>query len=234
VDRLEGRLLLAGDIAYLHGSASDFAQCFNPYWGKFRNRWFAVPGNHEYETRDAAAYFDYFGEAAGSDGTGYYTVRIGEWTVLMLNSNVPASNGTAQHSWVREQLGMARTACTLAVWHHPLFSSGPNGPNAFMRDIWTLLENANADAVVNGHDHLYERFGRQTPDGRLDSVRGIRQFTVGTGGAELYGFTGIAPNSEVRISRWGVLRLTLQPAAFQWEFLTTDGGVADSGAESCH
>jgi 3',5'-cyclic AMP phosphodiesterase CpdA len=230
---LEGILLLAGDIAYLHGSAANFRDCFNPEWGRFRSRWHPVPGNHEYETPGAAAYFDYFGEAAGADRTGYYSFMAGDWLILMLDSNIPAGRNSAQWEFVRAELNAQRTPCTLAVWHHPLFSSGPNGPNAFMRDMWALLETAKVELILTAHDHLYERFARQMSDGRADPALGIRQLTAGTGGAELYRFVRAAEHSEARIMAFGVVRLTLRPAQVDWEFLNVSGNVADRGLDTC-
>ena len=230
---LEGMLLLAGDIAYLHGSAADFRNCFNPEWGRFRSRWHPVPGNHEYETPGAAGYFDYFGEAAGADRTGYYSFMAGDWLILMLNSNIPAGRNSAQWEFVRAELNAQRTPCTMAVWHHPLFTSGPNGPNAFMRDMWALLESAKVELVLNGHDHLYERFARQMSDGRPDPALGIRQLTAGTGGAELYQFVRTAQNSEARVMEFGVVRLTLRPAQVDWEFLNVSGNIVDRGLDTC-
>jgi alkaline phosphatase len=230
---LEGLLLLAGDIAYLHGSAADFRNCFNPEWGRFRARWHPVPGNHEYETPGAAAYFDYFSEAAGGDRTGYYSFMAGDWLILMLNSNIPAGRNSAQWEFARAELNAQRTPCTLAVWHHPLFTSGPNGPNAVMRDMWGLLETAKVELILNGHDHLYERFARQMSDGRPDPALGIRQLTAGTGGAELYQFVRTAANSEARIMEFGVVRLTLRPAQVDWEFLNASGNAVDRGLDTC-
>jgi acid phosphatase type 7 len=231
---LQGQLILAGDIAYLHGSAANFRDCFNPSWGQFRNRWRPVPGNHEYETPGAGPYFAYFGEDAGADGTGYYSFMAGDWLVLMLNSNIPAGRGSAQFEFARMQLEAQRTPCTMAVWHHPLFASGPNGANAVMRDMWSLLETANAEVVLAAHDHLYERFARQTAGGVADPAKGVREFVAGTGGAELYNFVRPAANSEVRIAQFGVVRLTLKPAQLDWEFLTNNGAVVDSGLDTCH
>lgn len=230
---LEGRLLLAGDIAYFQGSAANFRDCFNPEWGRFRGRWAAVPGNHEYETPGAAPFFDYFGGAAGADRTGYHSFMAGDWLILMLNSNIPAGRGTAQWEFVRQQLGAQRTPCTMAVWHHPLFSSGPNGNSTVMRDIWSLLETARAEVVLNGHDHLYERFARQLADGTVDEANGVRQFTAGTGGADLYNVVRTAPNSEARLMQFGVVRFTLKPAQVEWAFLGVDGSVNDPGLDTC-
>ena len=230
---LEGQLLLAGDIAYFQGSAANFRDCFNPEWGRFRGRWHASPGNHEYESAGAGPYFDYFGDAAGADRTGYHSLMAGDWLILMLNSNIPAGRGSAQWEFVRQQLEGQRTPCTMAVWHHPLFSSGPNGNNTVMRDIWSLLEASRAEVVLTGHDHLYERFARQSANGTADPVNGIRQFTAGTGGADLYDFVRTAPNSESRLMQYGVVRFTLKPAQVEWAFLGVDGSVNDQGLDTC-
>lgn len=233
VGGLSGELLLLGDIAYFQGSAANFRDCFNPTWGGFRNRWHPLPGNHEYESPGAAPYFEYFADAAGRSGLGYYSLRVGDWLILMLNSNTPATAGSPQWEFARRELEAQQTPCTMAAWHHPLFSSGPNGNNGQMRDMWALLQANAAEVVVVGHDHLYERFARQTAAGVADSAGGIRQFTVGTGGADLSGFVRMTPNSEERIMRHGVARFTLRPARIDWEFLSVDGTVRDSGLDTC-
>lgn len=233
IEGLDGQVILAGDLAYLHGTPEDFIRCFEPSWGQFRRRWRPVPGNHEYETPNAAGYFQYFGEAAGSGGRSYYSFRAGDWLVLMLNSNIPAGAGSEQFQFVRSELQSRASLCTMAVWHHPLFSSGPNGPNAFMRDMWGLLHEGGADVVVAAHDHLYERFGKQNVDAVSDAG-GIRQFIVGTGGANLYAFQGKARNSQVQVSAHGVLRLTLHSTNYEWAFLQVDGTLGDTGADNCH
>ncbi len=229
-EAIDGPLLLAGDLAYSHGSMRNFIECFDPEWGANRRRWRPVPGNHEYETPSAAGYFQYFGEAAG---VGYYAFRAGPWLVLMLNSNIDVRAGSAQYEFARAELASHRVECAMAVWHHPLFSSGPNGPNAFMRDLWSLLHREGVDVVVAAHDHLYERYGKQDADGRSDAA-GIRQFIVGTGGARLYGFQRMAANSQARVAAHGVLRLTLQRSAYDWAFLDVAGAIADAGGDRCH
>jgi hypothetical protein len=233
---LDGDLILAGDIAYFQGTAANFRDCFNPLWGGFRPRWHPVPGNHEYESPGASPYFDYFGAAAGPRGRGYYSFTAGGWLILMLNSNeadAPATRGSPQWEFVRSELERQSTPCTMAVWHHPLFTSGPGRNNGQMRDIWSLLETARAEIIFTGHDHLYERFARQRSDGTADPVDGIRQITAGTGGAELYNFVRVAPNSEERIMKFGVVRFTLRPGQVDWEFLGVDGSVSDRGLDTC-
>jgi hypothetical protein len=233
VEKMPGLLLLAGDLAYMQGTLQNFRECFDPAWGKFRDRWHPVPGNHEYETVSAAGYRQYFGDAAGTSGRTYYAFRAGDWLVLMIDSTETARAGTPQYEFVRTALTAARAPCTLAVWHHPLFTSGPNGPQTFMRDMYRLLYDHNADVVVAGHDHLYERFGKQDVDGRSD-IRGLRQFIAGTGGARLYDFHRQEANSQARIKANGVLHMVLLPNGYQWTFVDTAGTVLDSGADGCH
>ena len=233
VAAIEGAVLLAGDIAYFQGTDANFRDCFDPSWGQFRSRWHPVPGNHEYESAGAAPYFRYFGDAAMPNGNSYYSVNSGDWLILMLDSNIPATAGSSQYEFARTRLAEQRTPCTMAVWHHPLFSSGPNGSTTQMRDMWALLESHRVEVILNGHDHLYERFARQMSDGRADPTNGIRQFTAGTGGAELYNFVRAAPNSEARIMKFGVVKFTLRPAQVDWEFRAIDGTVGDSGLDTC-
>jgi acid phosphatase type 7 len=233
VASLEGELLLAGDIAYFQGTAEQFRDCFNPSWGQFRPRWHPVPGNHEYESPNAAPYFTFFGAAAGPPGLGYYSFTAGDWLILMLNSNIPATSGSPQYEFVRSALAAQRTPCTMAVWHHPRFASGPSGNTPAMREMWALLESAPAEIVISGHDHLYERFARQRSDGTADPANGVRQFVVGTGGADLYDFVRVVANSEERIMRYGVAKFTLRPAQVDWEFVGVDGSIADRGLDTC-
>ena len=230
VDAIDGRLVLAGDIAYFQGTMRNFVECFDPAWGSNRRRWHPSPGNHEYETPFAAGYFQYFGEAAGR---GYYSFRAGDWLVLMLNSNVDASAASEQYAFARSELQNQRTPCAMAVWHHPLFSSGPNGAHLYMRDMWRLVQDQGVDVIVAAHDHLYERFGKQDVTGRSDGA-GVRQFIVGTGGARLYDFQQMAPNSQRRIKSHGVLRFTLNHSSYDWAFIDVSGAVADAGTDTCH
>jgi acid phosphatase type 7 len=232
---LSGQILLVGDLAYMHGRAEEFKNCFDPEYGRFRSRWRPIPGNHEYSDPGANGYFTYFGDAAGPARRGYYSFDAAAWRVLMLDSAQPAALNSPQYLWARDELLRYRTRCTMAVWHHPYVSSGPNGPNLFMRDIWTLLYDNNAEVVVSGHDHFYERFGPQTAAQQPDPQRGIRQFIAGTGGAPLYRPVTRFPNSEVVVEAWGVLRLTLHPSSYDWEFIEAATNTAsDRGAALCH
>jgi hypothetical protein len=234
LDGIGGTVFTLGDNTYPSGSAQEYRDCYDPTWGRHKSRTRPVPGNHEYETPGATPYFDYFGFNAGPSGLGYYSFDLGEWHAIALNSNVPVGSNSTQGAWLRADLASSGARCTVAYWHHPLFTSGPNGDQTYTRDFWRVLYDSGVDLVLNGHDHVYERFAPQDPNGRADSVRGIRQFTVGTGGAPSYAFATIRANSEVRLaSVFGVLKLTLQTDSYQWDFVTTSG-ASDAGSGSCH
>lgn len=239
VQALPGQVFTAGDNAYPDGSLRDFMNCYEPTWGRFRDRTRPVAGNHEYETDPTArGYFTYFGALASPATEGYYSYEVGDWHIVALNSALPAGAfraGSAQMRWLAADLEAHPKRCVAAIWHHPLFTSGPNGPQEFTRDAWRVLYQYGVDVVINGHDHLYERFAPQDPDGRRDPARGIRQFTIGTGGAELYGVRNVSANSEVRISNvYGVLKFTLDSTGYDWQFIPVAGSTgSDSGRDVC-
>jgi hypothetical protein len=236
LDNISGTVFVAGDNAYMSGTESEYRTCYEPTWGRHRSRTRPTPGNHEYRSPNAAPYYGYFGAAAGPAGLGYYSYTLGSWLVISLNSEADVSAASSQVQWLREQLAGNNAKCTAVYWHRPLFSSGPNGPNGDLREVWRVLYEFNVDVVLNGHDHLYERFAPQDPDGRSDTVRGIRQFTVGTGGAPVYavGRTATA-NSEVNVSTWGVTSFTLENGSYRWEFIPAEGSAFhDAGSNQCH
>jgi hypothetical protein len=234
-DRYDGDILLAGDLAYPSGTMDEFRNCFEPSFGKFKSRMRASPGNHDYVASvSAESYFSYFGDRSGPNRLGYYSYRAAEWTVFMLNSNVPIGRNSAQWQFVRNTMQQSPTRCTMAVMHHPFDSSGVNGPTPSLRDVWELMYNLGADLVIAGHDHLYERHAPVNTDQRRDDARGIRQFTVGTGGAPLYSRVRAALNSELLLSNWGILRLKLDPALYEWQFIDMNGAVLDQGLNVCH
>ena len=235
LDALGGTIFTAGDNAYDAGTEADFAACFAPTWGRHLARIRPSPGNHDYLTAGAAGYFAYFGDRAGPAGRGYYSFDLGAWHIVSLNSNVSVAAGSEQDRWLAADLAAARQRCVLAFWHHPRFSSSLHGSDARLTDMWRTLYDARADLVVNGHDHSYERFAPQTPSGAADPIRGIREFVVGTGGAPLYPFVQIEPNSEVRYNGgWGVLKLSLDETGYAWAFIPAEGAAfADSGTGVC-
>jgi hypothetical protein len=236
LDRIGGLIFTLGDNAYFQGTRQQYRDCYDTSWGRHKGRTFPVPGNHEYESPGALPYFEYFGELAGGpQGQGYYSFDIGDWHAVALNSNISVSASSSQVTWLRADLAANRARCTIAYWHHPLFTSGPDGDTPAMRELWRVLYEHNADVVLNAHEHMYERFAPQDPDGRLDNARGIRQFIAGTGGAFLYQPVTLHPNSQVRISSFGILKLTLSSERYQWEFIPVAGaGASDGGTGVCH
>jgi 3',5'-cyclic AMP phosphodiesterase CpdA len=234
LDRIEGTVFTLGDHAYQTGSAREFRDCYEPTWGRHKARTRPVPGNHDVVTAGGRAYFEYFGENAGPDRRGYYSYDLGSWHIVALNSTVSGNSNSEQAKWLREDLAANASDCILAYWHVPVFSSGPHGRNLIMRDIWRILYEAGAEVILNGHDHVYERFGPQDYRGNADPVRGIRAFTVGTGGSGVYKFKTVAPNSEVRdAASYGVLKLTLMPGKYTWEFIGVNGSTRDAGSGVC-
>jgi calcineurin-like phosphoesterase family protein len=237
LDTISGTVFTAGDNAYDSGSLSEYANCYGPSWGRHKARTRPTSGNHEYETADAAGYFGYFGAAAGEPAKGYYSYDLGAWHIVALNSTIDLSATSAQVEWLRADLAAHPRPCTLAYWHHPLFSSGAeHGSHPYVQPLWDALYEAGAEIVISGHEHNYERFAQQTPAGAADPARGIREFIVGTGGASHYGFSTPLANSEARnSSAFGVLKLTLSARSYDWEFIPVAGQTfTDSGSGTCH
>jgi hypothetical protein len=239
VEANEGVVFTLGDNAYPSATASEFANCYEPSWGVHKARTRPSPGERDYVTTDASGYFGYFGEAAGPVDKGYYSYDVGDWHIVVLNSMCERVGGCGGLSpmiaWLKDDLAANTKKCTLAYFHHPLFSSG-EGYNGKMRPAWNALYSAKADIVVSGHSNNYERFARQRPDGTLNNTRGIREFVVGTGGAALAPFGATQPNSEVRNAEtFGILKLTLHPSSYEWRFIPQEGAAfTDSGRTDCH
>jgi acid phosphatase type 7 len=231
-------VLAVGDEQYPRGELEHFQASYDPTWGRVKAITHPVPGNHEYGTPGAAGYFSYFGTAAGDPSEGYYSVDVGSWHLVALNSGdcygaVPCGVGSAQEQWLRADLAADDAACTLAFAHHPRFSSGLYGGFSRVRPFWRALYEDGAELFVAGHDHDYERFAPQAPGGDADPA-GIREFVVGTGGASLRTFQEVQPNSEERLLRFGVLELSLQESAYTWAFISEDGRLRDFGSAACH
>jgi hypothetical protein len=242
VARTAATVLVLGDNVYPKGSRAQYAACYGPSWGRFKARTRPTPGNHEYGTPDARGYFGYFGTVAGAPGRGWYSFDLGAWHVVVLNSGncaaIRCDARSAQVRWLRADLEAHPRACTLAIWHHPRFNSGGrHGNTPSVGPFWDVLYAHGADVILNGHEHVYERFAPQTPDGVPSAAHGIRQFTVGTGGESHHWFRAVPqPNSEVRESdTYGVLELTLHARGYTWRFLPVAGSrFADAGSGTCH
>jgi hypothetical protein len=238
LDNIAGTVFTLGDNAYADGTAAQFTNCYNPSWGRHKARTRPAPGNHDYHTSGASGYYGYFGSLAGPSGQGYYSYDLGAWHIISLNSNVSMSAGSAQETWLRQDLAANTKQCTLAYWHHPRFSSGTQHGNANgAQPLWQALYDNNAEVVLSGHEHNYERFAPQTPTGAADPTRGIREFVVGTGGVSHYNDQGTPePNSQLfNGTTYGVLKLTLSAGSYTWQFIPVAGAsFTDSGSGTCH
>lgn len=237
LDVIPGTVFTLGDNVYPSGDLRDFRDCYEPTWGRHKARTRPAPGNHDYETRGAAGYFGYFGAAAGDPQKGYYSFDLADWHIIALNDNIAHSAGSAQERWLRADLASHNKPCTLAYWHRPRFSSGAvHGDDPSGEPLWQALYDADADLVLGGHDHEYERFVPQTPTGAANPVRGIREFVVGTGGGSHYSLGRREANSEIfDATTFGVLKLTLSPGRYTWQFIPIAGGsFTDSGSGVCH
>src|SRR5579872_10860 len=242
IEAIPGTVAALGDLALSDGTAEEFANCYDKTWGAFKSRTRPAPGNHEFHSAGGAPYFDYFGAAAGDPKRGYYSYNLGAWHIIALNGECKdvggCQAGSSEEKWLRQDLQAHPAACMLAYWHEPRFSSGAaHGNDADFIAFWQDLYNARATIVLNGHDHDYERFAPQDPDGKADPARGIREFVVGTGGNHERTFAASPdPNSEVRMTgMFGVLKLTLHAHSYDWEFIPEAGkSFHDSGSSNCH
>jgi acid phosphatase type 7 len=241
LEKIPGTVMTLGDLAYPGGTKEQFDNCYDKTWGRVKSRTRPAAGNHEFHSAGATPYFDYFGAAAGDPKTGYYSYELATWHIIVLNSECQDAGrceaGSPQEKWLRADLAAHPVACTLAYWHKPLFSSGgAHGNDLTIKPLFQALYDANADVVVNGHDHDYERFAPQDPEGAPDSKRGIREFVAGTGGKNHRPFGEPKPNSELRdATAFGVLKLTLKPNGYDWQFIPEAGkSFTDSGSGSCH
>lgn len=238
--RLIGRIrpravLTLGDNQYSDGALRDFRASYDPTWGRFKRRTYPTPGNHEYNTTGADGYFDYFGARAHRGSNGMYSVNIGRWHLVSINSGRGVISDR-QLRWVGRNLRNDRHRCELAYWHHPRWSSGTvHGSDRDMHPLWRVLYRHGVDVVLNGHDHSYERFKLMNPAGRWAPRAGIREFVVGTGGRGLYDLGSPIRGSQRRIdNRFGVLRMVLHARSYEWRFVSVGRDVLDEGRDACH
>ena len=228
-----------GDNAYPDGTAEDYANCYAPTWGRpaIKSRTRPVVGNREYVVPGAAAYFDYFGAAAGDPSKGYYSYNHGAWHIIVLNDNINFRTGSPQNLWLRADLAANPTKCTMAMWHAPRFYNTGTGSRPSQMDLWKPLYDAGVDVILGAHTHYYERYAKNTPTGVADPVRGIRQFLVGMGGKSIGLPDATMWNTQMQdpSMTYGVVKFTLEPDAYSWEFVPIPGGTfRDSGRELCH
>ena len=241
VGAIAGTVFTVGDNAFDSGTLDEYRNCYGPSWGAFLDRTRPSAGTREYTIDGAAGYFTYFGAAAGEPGKGYYAYDLGSWRIYVLNSNCSkiggCSRGSPQEDWLRADLEAHPNACIGAYWQAARFSSGRFGDDPRFEVFWQDLYDHGAEFVINGHDHNYQRYAAMTPTGKRDSAKGIREFIIGTGGN---GHTAlktasVANREAANDKAYGVLRLTLHPTGYEWQFLSTQKtSFEDAGADSCH
>ncbi|MFF1476820.1 discoidin domain-containing protein [Streptomyces sp. NPDC058301] len=227
--------LTLGDNQYDDARISDFRAYYDKTWGAFKAKTHPVPGNHEtYDPAGAlAGYKAYFGNIAYPQGRSYYSYDEGNWHFIALDSN--SFDQSAQIDWLKADLAANPKQCIAAYWHHPLYSSGGHGNDPVSKPVWKILYGAKADLVLNGHDHHYERFAPQDPDGKA-TADGIVEIVGGMGGAEPYPIEQVQPNSQKRISgQYGVLKLEFTDSGYGWTYVGTDGQAKDTSPKyGCH
>lgn len=251
LDRIDGAIATLGDNVYEDGTSQEFADCYEPTLGRHKARIRPAPGNHEYHTEAAAGYYAYFGDAAGTEGEGFYSYDLGSWHVVVLNSECQSQECiVSQEEWLHDDLDEHAAACTLAYWHRPVLTAGPHddGEDAMLSE-WQTLYDHQVDLVLAAHDHVYQRFGRLNRDADGLDEAGIRQIIVGTGGRSLTDIDPERAASTAGLEVWadddrdgdehdgsnGVLVLTLRPAGYGWQFVPVAGGdFTDSGTDTCH
>ncbi|MEU6977941.1 MULTISPECIES: discoidin domain-containing protein [unclassified Streptomyces] len=224
-----------GDNQYDDARLSDYRSYYDKTWGAFKAKTRPVPGNHEtYDPAGSlAGYKSYFGAIAYPQGKPYYSYDEGNWHFVALDSN--SFDDAAQIQWLKDDLARNAKSCVAAYFHHPLYSSGGHGNDPVSKPVWQILYAAKADLVLNGHDHHYERFAPQDPNGKA-TADGIVEIVGGMGGAEPYPIETVQPNSQKRISGpYGVLKLDFTDTTYSWQYVGTDGLVKDTGPTyTCH
>jgi hypothetical protein len=236
-------VLALGDQQYETGALSAYQTVYGPTWGRFKARTYPIIGNHDGEIATSGdGYCQYFGAIAHCNASGqqggaaFYSFNLGTWHIVMLNSNCIAVGGcgpgSPEYTWLQSDLAANPRSCKLAAWHHPRWTSGLGYDGKSVQPLWKLFYDGGGDLVLSGHLHTYERFARMNGDGAIDPVNGMREFVVGTGGESFHAFGATAPGSEVRQNTtFGVLKLVLHPASYDWTFLPIAASTfADSGS----
>lgn len=253
LDDIPGTVFTLGDNVYETGSPDQFAQCYDPAWGRHRARTRPVSGNHEYYTNNAAGYYAYFGAAAGDPYEGYYSYDLGAWHIIVLNSECQIIGGcftdSPQGQWLHDDLEATSASCVMAMWHKPVVTVGPHaGDEGGILPLWQMLYDAGADLVLNGHDHNYQRYGTLNRTASEADPNGMREITAGTGGRNQTdidpAWVPLAPALEVwgdqpndgdgHDASYGVLRLTLHEGSYDWAFVPVAAQTfTDSGTANC-
>jgi hypothetical protein len=233
-------VLALGDTQYNSGQLANFMASYDKSWGTFKGITRPAVGNHEYSTPGAAGYFDYFGSSAGTRSKGYYSFNIGTWHLVAINTECAqlgggsgCATGSAQETWLKNDLAANPNPCTLVFGHRPRWSSN-SFASADIAPLISAMDSAGVDLYLAGHSHSYERFAPQKASGSA-STNGITEIVVGTGGSYYTGFASVVPNSTVRKSNiFGVLKLTLHPTGYDYQYIADPSTpFTDKGTGTC-
>ena len=235
----QGRCSSPGDIAYPDGTAEQFQHVLRAGVGPPQRSHAAGSGQSRIRLAGRGAVLRVLRRECRAAGPGLLHVPERHVAGVLAEQQYRIRRSPRADRWLTRELeAPGASACTVAYFHHPLFSSGSHGvvpPMPVVAELWRALYAAGVDVIISAHEHFYERFAPQTPEGAPDPQFGIRQFIVGTGGAPLTQPVRRVANSEMVLSTFGVLRLTLDAQSYRWEFLSAEGGaVLDSGTGTCH
>lgn len=228
----DATVLVLGDSAYPTADRATLAACYGPTWGRFRAHTYAVAGNHDYVNGSSTDFLEYFG--APTPHRTWFRVQVGDWWVIGLDSDLRGTRLAQQDAWLKRQLAEidGDGHCLMALWHHALFSTGLHkGDGDPMKPSWRQLDAAGADMVLSGHEHYYESFDPRDADGKSQAV-GIREFIVGTGGAQLRDLS-LSSRHRAYAHVFGVLELQLESDRYRYAFHAVGGAVFDRGEASC-
>jgi hypothetical protein len=225
-------VVTTGDNNYPAGDASTIDPNIGQYYSSFigsytgsygsgstDNRFFPSLGNHDWVTPGAAPYLAYF-SLPGNER--YYRFTWGpiEFFAIDSDSNEPDGTGSSstQAAWLQSALAASRSPWQIVYFHHPPYSSGTHGSTSALQ--WPFAA-WGADAVLAGHDHVYERL----------SIDGIPYFVNGLGGQSIYDFTSPLPGSQLRYnSDYGAMRVEATQDWLQFQFINRAGTTIDSAS----
>ncbi|HKG35800.1 MAG TPA: metallophosphoesterase [Solirubrobacterales bacterium] len=215
------RVIYLGDI-YGSGTPAQVDAGFALVYRDLLDRVEPTPGNHEWP-RHEAVYDPFWAEVKGRPQPLMYSFRVGGWEVISLNSEGFSGPDDPELAWLESRLD-AGGECRIAYWHRPRYSAGPHGDETGFQPFWDTLE-GRARLILNGHDHGYQRF---------EPVQGLTEIVAGAGGHELYPVDeereGLVASDD---EEYGALRLELSSGRADYEYVTVDGDVIDSGTITC-
>jgi tartrate-resistant acid phosphatase type 5 len=223
-------ILTTGDNNYPNGTAATmdanvgkyFHDYIYPYTGAYGsgaevNHFFPTLGNHDWYTPGAQPYLDYF-TLPGNER--YYDFVEGPVHFFALDDDLNEPDGVGassiQAAWLKQGLADSTSAWNIVYMHYPPYSSGFHGSIDWIQ--WPFAQ-WGADALLAGHDHLYERL----------LVDGIPYFTEGAGGGPLYGFPHVVTQSQFRYNAtYGAMLVTVSETEMHFEFVNRAEELIDS------